>query len=179
MKFALITIIILFISVLVLYVYYGGTKKIKTVKTLAGGEMLAFREVNGNYRQSGPVSDDVYKQLTNLGIETFRGFGIYYDDPRKVPEENLRSEVGCIIETKDLDKLDQIKEILQVKILMEKQYLSAEFPYHNPFSSFMGILKVHPVLEKEAKAINQDYAGFIMEIWDIPNKKIKYLKEIK
>jgi len=179
MKIAVITIIIIFISILSLYVYYGGTRKIKTKKGPAGGEILAYREVNGDYRQSGPVSNDVYDQLLNLGVETFRGFGIYYDDPRKVSRENLRSEVGCIIEEKDLDKLEKVKEILQVKVLMKKQYLRAVFPYRNPFSSFMGIVKVHPVLEKEAKSINPDFAGFIMEIWDIPNKKIEYLKEIE
>jgi GyrI-like small molecule binding domain len=179
MKIVIIISAILFIFLFSFYVYYGGLKRIRPVITLAGGETIAYRDVRGNYKQSGPVSDDVYNQLMEkLDVETFRGFGIYYDDPQKVEEENLRSEVGCIIEKQDLDKIDRIREYFQVKAIPEKKYLTVEFPYRNPLSSLMGVFKVHPVLKKEAIKENPSFTGSVMEIWDVPRKKILYRKEI-
>lgn len=172
MKILITILVIMFVSGFSLYAYYGGLKRIRPQKVLAGGELIAFKNVSGDYRQSGAVSDDVYDRLLAMGIETYRGFGIYYDDPREVAVEKLRSEVGCIIEEKDRHKLVQIKEVFQVKELEKKEYLTVDFPYRNPFSSFMGVLKVHPQLKKAGSE------GFVMEIWDIPNKKIEYRKEI-
>ncbi|MBI9099487.1 MAG: hypothetical protein JEY91_13470 [Spirochaetaceae bacterium] len=180
MKILFIMSAILFISLFSFYVYYGGLKRIHPIILLAGGETIAYREVRGDYRQSGPVSNDVYIQLLEkLDLETFRGFGIYYDDPRQVEVNDLRSEVGCIIETKDLNKIDGIKEFLLVRTVPEKKYLTVEFPYRSPLSSLMGVLKVHPVLKKEAIKENSPFQGSVMEIWDVPGKKIVFRKEIE
>ena len=180
MKILLIISTVLLISACIFFIYYGGLIKITPVLSLSGGETLAYREVIGNYRQSGPVSNEIYDQLQKkIKLETFRGFGIYYDEPGKVEDEKLRSDVGCIIEKKDSDKINLIKNFLLVKTLPEKKYLTVEFPYRNPLSSLMGIFKVYPVLKKEAQKINPGFEGSVMEIWDIPQKKIFYRKEIE
>jgi hypothetical protein len=172
-------VIALIITLFILFIYYGGMTIIKPEVKRTGGEFLAYQKVTGNYRQSGSISDKVYSELIDkLKIGTYKGFGIYYDDPKSVPVEELRSDVGCIIEKKDLERINEVRKIFEVKELSVKNYLVVEFPYRGSFFIIIGILKVYPLLKKTTILQNLDSNGYVMEIWDIPNKKIIYRKEI-
>jgi hypothetical protein len=115
--------------------------------------------------------------LNNYGIETFKGFGIYYDNPKNVEQNKLRSEVGCIAENIDNDTIEKLKEKYQIKILSEENFLVAEFPFKGFLLIMMGMIKVYPVIGKYI-AENNYQDGAIMEIYDTPNKKIIYRKFI-
>lgn len=177
MKILLVIIVFILISITCFYAFYGGFKEIKPIIKTTGGEFLVYEKVIGDYKQSGPVSDKVYYDLLNkLNITTYKGFGIFYDNPKDVPKKDLKSDVGCILEKEDYDKIDKIKKLYKVKEFPKKQYLTAEFPYRNPFSSLIGLVKVYPKLNKPALNLNPENDGAIMEIWDIPNKQIIYRK---
>jgi hypothetical protein len=89
----------------------------------------------------------------------------------------LRAEVGCIVDAVDNNLMDKLKEKYQVKTVPEENCLVVEFPFKGSFSILVGMIKVYPVIEKYITENNyQD--GPIMEIYDVPNKKIIYRKFI-
>jgi len=179
MKIPLIIIGLIVAIILMLYAYYGGFKKVSFSIEIQGGEMLVYREMTGDYSKSGKLMDEIYYALLNdYGIETYKGFGIYYDNPRDVEKSKLRSEVGCIIEENDLIKLTLLSGDLKTKRYPETKCVVTEFPHKGMISIFMGILKIYPALIKYVDNNNLDAYGAVMEIYDVPNKKIIYRKAI-
>ena len=179
MKIVLIILAILVVLFIVIFAYYGGFMKISFRVENQGGEIVVYENVIGDYSQSAKVSDKVYYALLNdEKIETTKGFGIYYDNPKKVAKEKLRSEIGCIIENADSTILARLSEKYQVKTLPQSNFVVAEFPFKGKLSVFFGIMKVYPALDK----FNKEHGYIespITEIYDVPNKKIIYRKETK
>jgi hypothetical protein len=165
--------------IVIMYSYYGGFKKIEFVVSEQGGEILIYENVTGDYKQSPIFMDKIYNSLLNNdNIETYKGFGIYYDNPRKVEKSKLRSEIGCILEVKDSAKVDELKSRYNIKSYPKALCLVAEFPYKGKLSIFIGIMKVYPALGKFLQKEGYSELGAVMEIYDTPNKKIIYRKEI-
>ncbi|MDP4239191.1 MAG: hypothetical protein Q8904_06950, partial [Bacteroidota bacterium] len=106
-----------------------------------------------------------------------RQFGIYFDNPQKVEQSKLRSEVGCILENADTSKVFWLKARFNIKTYPVKRYITAEFPFKGRMSILIGILKIYPALTKYAKKNGYGETGPIMEIYDMPNNKILYRKE--
>ena len=179
MKILLIVIISLTLILIFAYGYYGGFKKLNIQITLQGGETVVYEDILGDYRQTGIVMDKVYYTLLNdYKIETFKGYGKYIDNPKKTETSKLRSEAGCIIEKKDLESLSGLSVNFNKKILPVEKYITTEFPYKGKISVFFSIMRVYPLLNKFAKENNMNDTGAVTEIYDIPNKRILYRKEI-
>lgn len=177
-KWILIVIAVLIMAAVLIYAYYGGFKTIKLEVGDAGGETLVYENVIGDYSQTAKISDRVYQSLLHEeNIETIKAFGIYYDNPKKVEKDKLRSEVGCIVEGLDSTALQKLSAKYQVKTLPVKHYIITTFPFKGSLSILVGIIKIYPLLNKyfEEQGIA---AGPVMEIYDIPNKKIIYRQEI-
>ncbi|MBC8754100.1 GyrI-like domain-containing protein [Kordia sp. YSTF-M3] len=178
-KIILIVLAILVIALVAFYAYYGGFKKIDVSVAKAGGDVIIYEEIQGDYKQSGVIMDKIYYALLNEdNIETFKGFGIYYDNPQKVEKSKLRSEAGCILEEKDIDKLPMLENKYTIRTFPEKEYMITEFPYKGKISIFFSIMKVYPALNKYAKLNGYQEDTPVMEIYDIPNNKILYRKEL-
>ena len=179
MEIALIVIVTILALVVGLFVYYGGLIKVTCRIENQGGEKIVYKKMVGDYAKSAKLMNEIYYSLLNdHGIETFKGFGIYYDNPKEVEKSKLRSEIGCIIDDKDSPKLAKITEGLNIKTLPERSYLVAEFPSKGKLSILCGILKVYPAIEKFVEEKHYKKEGAIMEIYDVPNNKIIYRKEI-
>ncbi|MEX0289373.1 MAG: GyrI-like domain-containing protein [Flavobacteriaceae bacterium] len=178
-KIMLLVLAVLVIAAIVLYAYYGGFKNINVSVSKAGGDVLIYEKIRGDYRQSGIIMDEIYYALLNEdNIETFKGFGLYYDNPQKVEKSKLRSEAGCILEEKDMDKLPILENKYTVRTFPEKEYLVTEFPYKGKMSIFFGIKKVYPALNRFSKLNGYKEDSPVMELYDIPNNKILYRKEL-
>ncbi len=174
-----IVIIVTVIAALIVsvYAYYGGFKKIIFKVERQGGETLVYEDMVGDYSQTPKVQDKIYRTLLNdYKIETTKGFGIYYDNPKEVEKEKLRSEIGCIVEGLDSTTIVQLSTKFKVKTLPESNYIVTEFPYKGMISVILGIMKVYPVLEKYCRE-SETGNGPVMEIYDIQNKTIIYRKE--
>ncbi len=99
MKNALLILVVLATLLLIFLIYFDGFRKIKVSITKQGGETLVYEEYIGDYKLCARVMDTIYYSLLEEDkIKTFKGFGIYYDNPRKLEKSKLRSEVGCILE---------------------------------------------------------------------------------
>ena len=178
MKVVLIILAVLAVLFVFIYAYYGGFKKISFRIEIQGGEFVVYENVTGDYSQTGKVSDRIYYALLNdEKIETTKGIGIYYDNPKTVAKDKLRSEIGCIVENLDSVTLAGLTEKYQVKTLPQSEFVVTEFPFKGKLSILFGIMKVYPALDKFCK--ERGYAESpITEIYDIPNKKIIYRKQI-
>lgn len=177
-KIALIAIAVILVGLIAFYAYYGGFKKVSIGVRVHGGEMLVYRDVVGDYSQTPEVSNEVYYALLNdYQIETYKGFGIFYDNPKTVEKSKLRSEVGCILEDKDSHRVIELEGRFNVKTLPEAEYMVAAFPLKGMMSIMVGIMKVYPALNKYAKKHGYAEAP-IVEIYDVPNKKIIYMQEV-
>lgn len=178
MKILLIAIVCILIIGIVVYAYFGGFKRLKIEIADQGGEFVIYDTIVGDYRQSGIVMDKIYFSLLNdFKIETYKGYGKYFDNPKKIKKSKLRSEAGCIIEPKDFSNAEA-SNIYKSKILPVQRYIVSEFPYKGKLSVLFSIMKVYPALSKYAVINGCDGDGAVVEIYDIPNKKIFYRKEI-
>jgi len=144
-----------------------------------GGETLVYENLTGDYKQSPVIMDKVYYSLLKDDkIETYKGFGIYYDNPQKVETSELRSEIGCILEEKDSLKINDLKNKYNIKTYPKGSYIVTEFPFKGKISVIIGLLKVYPKLADYVKKHGYNENGAVMEIYDTPNKKIVYRKEM-
>lgn len=140
-----------------------------------GPYTLVYTSYIGEYKNVGPVMDKVYYDLKNkYGIATTKGFGIYYDDPKKVSNDKLRSIIGCIVESKSINEIGELRSSFGVYEYPKSKSVVAEFPYKGKMSVIIGILKCYPKLS--AYIDSRNYASVpVMELYDQPNKKIEYI----
>lgn len=179
MKTTIIITLAILVLLAIVFIYYGGLTKVNCRVEKQGGEVLVYKPMTGDYAQSGKLMDEVYHSLLDdYGIDTYKGFGIYYDSPKVVEKSKLRSEVGCVVEDQDSSKVGQIADDLLVKTFPEASYIVAEFPSKGKLSILFGIMKVYPAIEKYVEANGYKNEGYVMEMYDVPNKKIIYRKEI-
>jgi hypothetical protein len=156
--------------------FFGGFSKVNLQNINVGGETLVYQKVSGSYSQSSKVSHTVYCALLHdYKIETTKGFGIYYDNPKHVEQNKLRSEIGCIVESVDDATIKKLQEKFLVKILPNETYLVSELPFRGALSVILGMIKVYPAIAKYIRENNYADAP-IMEIYDVPNRKIIYRK---
>lgn len=178
MKIVIIIIPIL-IAIIAFLAYYGTFTTITISNKNEGGELVVYKELTGDYRNSGKAMDDIYYSLLKKnGIETYKGFGTYYDNPREVEVEKLLCDAGCIIEAADQDKIKDQTGSFKTKTLEEKEYITTEFPYKNKMSVIFSLMKVYPALQKYCEQNNYNTSGAVTEIYDIPAGVIRYRKEM-
>lgn len=179
LKIVLIVFAVLIAVVVVAYIYYGGLSKVVVKEEVQGGEVLVCEEVVGDYAQSGKFTDKVYYALlNNEGIATTKGFGVFYDNPQQVEKSKLRSDIGCIVEGLDSTQIANLSDKYKVRIYPQANYVTAEFPFKGHMSVMIGLMKVYPQIDEYIKERAISDKGSIMEIYDVPNKKIIYRKEI-
>ncbi|CUN28828.1 Uncharacterised protein [Bacteroides thetaiotaomicron] len=185
----IIIVSIIVFTAIAIYAFLGGFRKVKFQIEMSGGETIVYKDVSGDYRQTPSVTNEVYNYLLNeLKIETNKGIGIFYDNPKKVKEKVktnesvigyiMRSESGCVIEPKDTIRLSSMQCKYKIKTLPAQKTLITEFPYKGSSSLLMAMFKIYPALEKYTKVHNLKDSP-IIEIYDVPNKKIIYRKLIE
>lgn len=170
MFIALIPVLLFFFN------YTGFFTKVKIEEKEMGPFTLIYDNHVGDYKGTGKIQNTIYYSLLNdYNTETYKGFGIYYDDPKKVSKEKLRSIAGCILEQSDLVKIEMLKEKgFKIKELPKQTSIVVEFPFKNPLSILAGIVRVYPRIEQYIES-NGLQKTEMMEIYDIPSKKIIYL----
>lgn len=175
----LYVLLMIILGLLLVWWYYGGFQKIHFQEQEAGGEVLVYEALTGDYKNVGTTIDRIYYNLLKQeDVECFRGFGIYYDNPQKVEKSKLRSEVGNILEKPTPDILDQLKPKYQIKTLEKQKFLVTEFPFKGKLSIFLGVMKVYPALNRYIKKHQLSEDGFVMEIYDVKGKRIIYRKQL-
>lgn len=176
LKITLVVIVLIIVAIVLFLNYAGFFSKIVIEEKEMGPYVLVYKDHKGDYKETQKIQDDIYYSLLNkYGIKTFKGFGVYYDDPKKISKEELRSIAGCILEESDYNNIEKLKENNFKVIETPKQKsIVVEFPFKNGLSTFIGIMKVYPEINKFVEA-NRLKQKEIMEIYDVPAKKIIYI----
>ena len=183
MKMKMVGIVLIIIGVLVAllisaYAYYGGFKTINIYTENQGGEVIVYENAIGDYKNSAQYTDRIYYELLNNDqVETTKGIGIYYDNPRIVDKEKLRSDVGCILDNPDDSTIARLSAKYQLKTLPKGNFIISEFPMKGGLSFMIGAMKVYPALIKYSEENNLKESP-VTEIYDVPNQKIIYRREI-
>jgi hypothetical protein len=154
--------------------FIGAFDQVKVSEQQVGPFTYAYEKFVGPYQNSGAVFTNVYKILKEASVESTRGIGIYYDDPKTVAAAKLRSDCGAIIELKDIRKL---RGKLLISRLGKKNCVVAELPIKTMFSYMIGPAKAYPTLINYAKARALKTA-MVFELYDMPHNKILYVMEI-
>lgn len=169
-------VVVVCLCVLGYILYQGGifTKVVIQEKEM-GPYVLVYKEHIGSYQKIKTVIDEVYYSLLNQEkIKTSKGFGIYYDNPKNVPEEKLRSIGGCLLDSSDYDKISQLNTKYLIREINQQKALVCEFPFNNTLSIIIGIMKVYPALNQYV--IQKKYQQKeVMEVYDMQGKKIEYI----
>ncbi len=170
-------ICILLVAVLILF-KYGLFASVKISEKPAGPYLLVYKKHIGEYENVGKVMDALYYDLKdNYTIQTTKGFGLYYDNPKEVEKEKLRSIVGCIVEEKTEEEIQRLSQNYNVKLFPETKSVVTEFPYKGVISIYLGIFRVYPKINKFIDSHNYPRIP-IMEIYDIPNNKLHYVAPV-
>ncbi len=160
------------------WAYYGGFRKVAVAVERQGGEVIAYESVKGDYSNTPKYTDKIYNLLLNDDkVATTKGIGIFYDNPKNVAKDELRSDVGCVIDAPDSTLIARLSAKYNVKTLPEGDFVVAEFPIKGAVSYMVGIMKVYPAMNKYAEAHGLKESP-ITEIYDIPNKRIIYRQEV-
>ncbi len=177
--------IIFFIVVVILIVLgifsiiSGLFSSVRIKEKVMGPFKLVYKEHIGPYKETGKIQDEIYHKLLNEeNIETYSGFGIYYDDPQNTPQNELRSKSGCILEEKDYNNIHQLDDNYNFMELEKQKFIYTEFPFKTKLSIILGTFKVYPKIEKHVEEKGYEKRE-VMEIYDVPNKNIIYLMPIE
>ncbi len=157
--------------------YMGVLTTPEASERITGPYTFVYEEFIGPYMDSGPVFDKVFKAVEKEGVKTTKGMGIYFDDPREVPEEKLRSQCGVVVEEKDSGRTPELEKKFNIKRIKRHESIVVEFPVKNALSYMIGPMKCYSVLMEYAKEKGYKTAT-PFELYDIPENKILFVMEI-
>jgi DNA gyrase inhibitor GyrI len=177
MKIFIIVLVAVILAILMFLSYIGMFSKVSISERKMGPYTYAFVTHVGPYTEVGKPMMELNDKMTEAGFNSIDGIGIYYDDPKQTSKEKLRSDVGSIISTEDLAKVESNKDNFDFATLEESNYIVAEFPIKNPLSYMFGPMKVYPAFTKYLEEKNIEVPTIGIELYDVTNKKILYMME--
>lgn len=132
-----------------LFFYLGGYKTV-TISEISYPELRAvYRIHRGAYHKVGPVIEEVEKWAQRNNVLCHKTFGEYLDNPSKVEESRLRSNVGCLVDRK-IDPLpkDYFYRVFNPQLVVKAEFQGA--PSIGPFKVYPAVSKY--LLEKRLKS---------------------------
>jgi DNA gyrase inhibitor GyrI len=176
MKIFLIIVAVLLALVIGAMAYFGAFTKVTVTERTMPAMTIVYAKHTGDYSTIKPVMDSVYFALLKKEkIAAGRGFRLYYDNPRDVVKEKLRSLGGCILEAQDEQKADSLRQKgYKVAVLAQTKALYAQFSFKGPLSIIIGVFKVYPAMMKYQSGKKITPCP-VMEIYNITQKKIEYV----
>jgi hypothetical protein len=174
MKPILSVTLIALTAIVSILAWYGLFAKVTLSEQLIPSFSFAYEKHIGDYRQSGRIMGEIYKRLEEEGIDSTKGIGLYYDNPRKVPVKNLRSLAGCILPDEHTAKRETLKGRYLLATLPETKVPVIRFPYKGKLSVVLGTLKVYPRINAWFQE-HPEHQGPIIEIYDVPKGEILYV----
>ncbi|EQA43991.1 GyrI-like small molecule binding domain protein [Leptospira broomii serovar Hurstbridge str. 5399] len=180
MKIGLSIAGVILLLLIVFLGYMGAFNTVEVREEVQGPFYVISHHQTGEYRKVGETFRTLMKELPASGLKGYRIFGIYLDNPRKVPKDQLRSEVGVLFSEPLKTKPQGISLALEERTIPVRKYLVVDFPFKNFFSVFLGIYKIYPKLFEACEKRGCDLESrYIMEIYEpVAGKNAKYLLPI-
>lgn len=153
---------IIAVIVLVLVIALAGTayflgifNPVSIEKAVAGPYTIACLDHIGPYKNICSKIKNAKKLLDGQQITPIAACGIYYDNPKTVASDKLRSRGGFIIE--DNSKL----EILEKLAIPSREVVIATVKAHPAIAA----MKTYPAIQKWLAANNSSISGPCLEIY--------------
>ncbi|MCF8365642.1 MAG: GyrI-like domain-containing protein [Bacteroidales bacterium] len=163
--------------VLVFIAWYSGFFLNVELKVQDIGPIYAvFEDHIGEYNQTDEIKEKLFGMLWDDGIDNYKDFGIYYDDPGNTEVSQLKCKIGRVIEKNQVAELGLLENKYQLFTFSRQKAAIIEMPYVNSFSLYAGIYKAYPRLK--AFAAQNNYAEEpVIEILD-DSKGIQFILPI-
>ena len=147
------------LTIFVFLAYAGLFEKVTIEEREMGPYTVLVKPQRGSYKQTPQTMKEVVEAVKAAGLTSYKGFGLYYDSPKKVDEENLRAEVGVVLPEEEISKVQNLATQFQLKNIPAQNSVVVKFPYRIDLSILLGIFKVYPLLTKyvEDKGYNPPY----------------------
>lgn len=154
-KIVLAGVVVIVITLGVISFYLGVFSSVSIEKATAGPYKIACLDHIGSYKNTYKKIYGVKKLLDEQGIIPVSACGIYYDDPKTVPSDKLRSQGGYIIEGDPKLEIMERLDIPQREVVVAKAKT-------NPCIAWM---KTYPKIDKWLTSNNYTAAGPSLEIY--------------
>ena len=179
-KKILLIFILLTLLIVAILAYHDFFTSPKVTEKEMGPYLIATKRFVGSYYKVGPTMTEVDTQLRNLGVKSTLGIGLYYDSPAQKKENELRSDVGNVLENVNEITLTKIKKELDVKEIKKQKAVVVAYPIKSPLSYMLGAMKVYPAITQywQEKKYPNSKDGYGVEIYDIPGKITYYFMYI-
>lgn len=160
--------------VIILFLIYSGFFKPVIFKTIDMPKLtLALLPFQGDYKDSAPLQVEVMKLCQGAEIKITNTAGIYFDDPKKVAKEELRSLVGVVITEDQIETVKGLHSDIEIVSLENVKAFHTKWIYKTGLSITLAILKVYPAMKRFSKREGfQIYQS--IEVYDFPNKELNY-----
>ncbi len=170
-----IILALLFAVLMGFLIHFGLLEKVTFTEEKVDSMWIVYETHQGSYTKAGPIMDRLYYALSGEdNVETTKGFGLYFDNPKNVSQSELRSLVGCVLEEKDIERVEELRRKYKVIELPPSQSLVCRMPYKGFPSIILGVFKVYPQILKYKQIRKYSLDAPIMEIYDTPNKVLLY-----
>jgi DNA gyrase inhibitor GyrI len=139
---------------------------------------IAYNTHVGPYQLIGPVCDGVCRAWSEAsGVDADLGFGLYYDNPRKVAKDQLRSLGGCIIPAEKAQGLADRTLPFRIASLPGGRAVVVHFPFRGRMSIMVGAMRVYPKMGRHITEAGLP-DGPMMEIYDMKAGEIRYVRPL-
>lgn len=151
-----IVVLVIVIALIGVGFYLGIFSSVKIEKAAAGPYTIASLDHIGPYKNICAKIKNAKKLLDEQAVIALAPCGLYYDDPKTVASDKLRSRGGYIIE-------DNVKlEILEKQVIPSREVVLARVKAH----PMIAAIKVYPKIEKYLTKNNLTITGPCFEIYN-------------
>lgn len=155
LKIVAVIVVVLVVALVGLAFYLGLFNSVTIEKAVTGPYQIACLDHIGPYKDICKKIQGVKKLLDDQGIVPVTACGIYYDDPKSVPSDKLRSKGGFIIEG------DVKSEIIEKLNVPQQEVIVAKVKAHPAIAP----IKTFPKINKWIAANNFVVVGPCLEIY--------------
>lgn len=179
MKTVLIIIAFITISIFTYLGFYNTFYSPLIEINEEGNDIIVYQHANAHYHLTDSVMKEAFNELYEInGIVVTKGFGIYFEDPKKAGKKPISFNAGCIVEDKDSLELQEISDKFTIEKTPYEKYIVSDFPLKGRMSILIGMYKVYPKLNNFC--VENGYRSDlpVMEIYDRVKKKIHYRRKL-
>ncbi len=161
-------------AVIVLFLFYSGYFNPVLFKTQTLPQYyLALRPLVGDYKNSPSIQAELMQELVDGGLVIDTTAGIYFDNPKELEKDKLRSLVGVVIKAEQLDLFKALHSDARLVELEEQKAFHTSWNYKSGLSIMLAIMRVYPAIFKRAKRDHFEIFQSI-EIYDFSQKRLDY-----
>lgn len=170
-----VILLLIFVILLLLafYFYMGWFKKLVAFEVVMWPYNMLYKQHTWAYYKISNVMDDLYNYALNQDITSDMWIAIYYDNPKEVQKDKLRSDWGILI-----DDLDIVLDTwYNLKQLDKNSYVVVTFPLKNNFSYMLWAYKAYPLILEYMLEEGYQIMVPMIEMYDMKNNLIYYMAE--